>query len=177
MRKLISYIAMSLNGKIARADGRVDWLKKVPNPDKSDYGFAEFYKTIDTTVQGNKTYQQVLSWDIEFPYLGKDNYVLTRNTALEDNEFVKFISIDPIHIIQSLKGNEGRDIWLIGGGSINTLFYNAGLLDELILFIMPIIIPDGIDLFTGLPKEQLLTLKDIKKFESGAVALHYSFHH
>ena len=60
-RKLILYIASSLNGKIADAEGRVDWLESMPNPDKLDYGYAEFYDSIDTTIQGNATYKQVMS--------------------------------------------------------------------------------------------------------------------
>lgn len=174
MRKLISYIATSLNGKIARADGKVDWLENVPNPDGNDYGYAAFLESIDTTIQGNNTYKQLMSWDMEFPYKEKENYVLTRNQALIDNEYVHFISSDHIGAIQALKAEEGGDIWLIGGGSVNTLVYNAGLLDELVLFIMPMIIPDGIDLFTGLPHEKLLTLTQVSSFQSGAVELRYA---
>jgi dihydrofolate reductase len=174
MRKLISYIATSLNGKIARADGKVDWLENVPNPDGNDYGYAAFLETIDTTIQGNNTYKQLMSWDMEFPYKEKENYVLTRNQSLIDNEYVHFISSDHIGAIQALKAKEGGDIWLIGGGSVNTLVYNAGLLDELVLFIMPMIIPDGIDLFTGLPHEKLLTLTQVSSYQSGAVELRYA---
>lgn len=175
MRKLICYIAVSLNGKIARADGRVDWLENAPNPDKSDYGFAEFYETVDTTIQGNKTYQQVMSWDMEFPYKNKENFVITRDKLLTDTEYVQFLSENAIETIRALKAKEGKNIWLIGGGSVNTMIYNAGLLDELRLFIMPVIIPDGIELFTGLPIEKILTLTAMKKYKSGAVELRYSF--
>jgi dihydrofolate reductase len=177
MRKLISYIAVSLNGKIARTDGRVDWLENAPNPDKSDYGFADFYDSVDATIQGNKTYEQVKSWDMEFPYKGKENYVISRNTELKDNEFVRFLTKDPVENIRALKAQAGKNIWLIGGGSVNTLFYNAGLLDELRLFIMPIIIPDGIELFTGLPNEKVLTLSEMKRYKSGAVELRYSMNY
>lgn len=48
MRKIKLYTAISLNGKIAKSDGSVDWLHKIPNPDKTDHGYAEFYKSIES---------------------------------------------------------------------------------------------------------------------------------
>ena len=91
MRKIRLYIAMSLNGKIARPDGSVDWLEAIPNPDKSDYGYARFYKEIDTTIQGCNTYRQLLSWGITFPYPDKKNYVITRKGEVGNTEDVTFI--------------------------------------------------------------------------------------
>ena len=55
MRKIRLYIATSLNGKIARSDGSVDWLDAVPNPDKTDYGYTDFLESVDTTIMGNRT--------------------------------------------------------------------------------------------------------------------------
>ena len=173
MRKIRLYIAMSLNGKIARPDGSVDWLEAIPNPDKTDYGYAAFYEEIDTTIQGYNTYQQLLSWGIPFPYSGKTNYVLTRKKDVENTEEVIFVKEDPIKFIQEIKQQEGKDIWLIGGGEINTLLLNAGLIDELELFIMPIILPEGIDLFGGIPEETSLRLLKTKTFSSGAARITY----
>ena len=61
----------------------MDWLESIPNPDKSDYGYSEFYNSIDTTIQGFNTYDQIIKWGIEFPYADKKNYVLTRKTGLQ----------------------------------------------------------------------------------------------
>ena len=97
MKKIKLYIATSLNGKIAKKDGSVGWLEAIPVPDGSDYGYNEFYTSIDTTIQGNATYQQIMSWGIEFPYKGKQNFVLTMNSDLEDTEHVQFISEDHIN--------------------------------------------------------------------------------
>jgi dihydrofolate reductase len=77
MRKIKLYIAMSLNGKITKTDGRVTWLETLPNADKMDYGYADFYESVDTTIQGFNTYKQVLDWGIDFPYADKKNYVIT----------------------------------------------------------------------------------------------------
>lgn len=168
------YIASSLNGKIARKDGSVDWLESVPNPEKSDYGYAEFLSSIDTTIQGYKTYAQLIEWGIEFPYKGKKNYVLTRNQNLSNTEYVEFISENHIEFIKELKEQDGKDIWLIGGGQINTMLLNARLIDEMRLFVMPIVIHEGIELFEQKPAEQILSLSGSKAYSSGVVELVYT---
>lgn len=173
MKKIKLYIATSLNGKIARIDGSVDWLESIPNPEKIDYGYSEFYDSIDTTIQGNNTYKQIISWGIDFPYVGKKNFVFTKNQNLENNENVEFISTNHIEFIQDLKNRKGKDIWLIGGGKINTLFLNEGLIDEIYLFVMPIILSDGIEVFETFPKETQLKLLHTKSYSSGVTELQY----
>ena len=79
MRKIVSYIVTSLDGKIARQDGGVYWLDELPNPDNSDYGYKNFYNSIDSTIMGSLIYQKILSFGGDFPYKGKENYVITRN--------------------------------------------------------------------------------------------------
>ena len=59
MRKVILYVAISLDGKIAKTDGSVEWLEDLPNPENSDHDYVEFYESIDVTIMGNSTYQQV----------------------------------------------------------------------------------------------------------------------
>src|SRR5664279_1394932 len=122
MRKIKLYIAVSLDGKIAKPDGDVKWLDKIPNPDHLDYGYSDFLKSIDTTLMGNYTYKQLLGFGIDFPYGGKANYVFTRNTELKEDENVKYISTDPVSFVKDLKSSTGGDIWLIGGGEVNSLF-------------------------------------------------------
>ncbi len=69
---------MSFNGKIAKKDGTVAWLDAIPHPEGEDYGYADFYEGIGTTIMGYATYHQVINFDIPFPYPDKTNYVLTR---------------------------------------------------------------------------------------------------
>ncbi len=164
---------MSLNGKIAQTDGSVHWLEAIPNPDKLDYGYATFNEGIDTTIQGYSTYAQILNWDIPFPYPTTKNYVLTRKQGLENTEHVEFVTKNHIPFIQKLKEGEGKDIWLIGGGQINTLLLNAGLIDEIQVFAMPIVLSEGIELFELLPKETVLRLIDSKTYSTGVVELKY----
>lgn len=173
MRKTKLYIAVSLNGKIAKPDGGVDWLDAIANPEQQDYGYSGFYASIDTTIQGNNTYQQIMSWDIEFPYAGKKNYVLTSKKEPKDTEHVEFISENHADFIRQLKKENGADIWLVGGGKTNTLLLNEGLIDEVHIFIMPIILSGGIELFEGIPNETLLKLVQTKSYSTGVVQMIY----
>jgi dihydrofolate reductase len=173
MRKIKLYIAISLNGKIAKLDGNVDWLESIPNPEKIDHGYSGFYKSIDTTIQGNKTYKQILSWGIDFPYADKKNYVFTRNKELENTEYVEFISENHIDLMKQLKKEKGKDIWIVGGGQLNTIFLNENLIDEIQVFVMPIILSDGIELFENLPKETKLKLIESKSYSTGAIEIKY----
>ena len=173
MRKVILYIAASLNGKIARADGSVAWLNDFPPPENSDYGYSNFYESIETTIQGNKTYQQVLEWDIDFPYKGKENFVFTKNPSNKTNENVTFVSENHLKFAHDLKNRNGGNIWLIGGSQLNTFFLNARLIDEIRLFLMPIILPDGIDIFQLPVKQNQLKLVETEIFSNGVMGVRY----
>ncbi|MEL7221167.1 MAG: dihydrofolate reductase, partial [Bacteroidota bacterium] len=131
--------------------------------------------TIDTTIQGYKTYAQILSWNIPFPYPEKKNYVFTRNSAHQDTAQVSFISKDHLSFVKDLKASTGKDIWLIGGGQINTFLLNADLVDELIIHTMPIILPDGLPIFGGVPKETRLRLIANKSYAGGVIENRYKF--
>jgi dihydrofolate reductase len=164
---------MSLNGKIADTDGNVDWLESIPNPGKTDYRYAEMYNSIDTTIQGYKTYKQILDWGIEFPYKGKKNFVLTRQIGLENTDQVEFLSQDPISFLKELKNKSGKNIWLIGGGNVNTLLLNENLIDEIQVFVMPIILSEGIELFESIPNRTYLELIHTKSYSSGVTEMIY----
>lgn len=172
MRNVILYIAASLDSYIARQDGNVDWLDypdyQLPN---EDYGYPDFYKSIDTTLMGNNTYKMILGFDVPFPYPEKTNYVFTRSTDKQDNGFVKFISGDIAEFVRQLKNGQGQDIWLIGGGQINTLLLNNDLIDKIILTLIPITIGQGIPLFDGKGKETKFTFETSKSYDSGLVQL------
>ena len=171
--KLTIYIAASLNNRIATVDGSVDWLDTIPHPKGEDYGYYKFYETIDTTIMGYSTYAQVKGWDIPFPYKDKKNYVITSKSDLAIDPDVEFISNDHINFVERLKHSSKKDIWLVGGGKANTMLLNAGLVDELIIHIMPIILNGGIEIFEGEPNLNQLELLSSISYESGAVELRY----
>src|SRR5690625_2347349 len=113
-RKVILFIATSLDGYIATKDESLEWLFKVEG--EGDNGFSTFYDTVDTIIMGKKTYDWIIRQDLkEFPYKNKDCFVFT-SSILEDTEDVKFINSPVSHLIEKLKRKSGSNIWLVGGG-------------------------------------------------------------
>jgi dihydrofolate reductase len=172
MRQLILYSAVSLDSFIARPDGNVDWLHypdyELPN---EDYGYTEFYKTIDTTLMGNNTYKVLLGFNVPFPYPDKTNYVFSRSAGIHDDKNVKFVTSDIVQFVRELRNGNGKDIWLIGGGQLNTLLLNNDLVDQVILTQFPIVIGEGIPLFDGKAKETRFDLERSKSYPSGLLQL------
>jgi dihydrofolate reductase len=172
MRKVILYIAASLDNFIATTEGGVDWLNdpEFVLPDE-DYGYTDLYRAIDTTLMGYNTYRFIVDQDVPFPYPEKKNYVFSRAHAHEDNEFVEFIQYDISGFVRELKQAEGAGIWLVGGGQINTWLLKDDLIDEVILTLVPITLGEGIPLFHGRSRAVKFGLRDCKHFESGLVQL------
>lgn len=173
MKKLKVYIAISLDGYIADRDGKIEWLTGFPNPENTDYGYADFLATIDTTLMGNSTYKDVLVLSETFPYPDKTNYVFTRDSTLTDTSFVQFISRDITAFVGNLKKGTGKDIWLIGGGLLNGALLEADLIDEMIIHVMPVVLGEGRPLFGGMPMEKVFRLTDTKSHPNGVLKLHY----
>lgn len=86
---------------------------------------------------------------------------------------MEFVNHHPEEFIKNLKQQDGKDIWIVGGGKVNTLLLNAALIDEIRLFQMPILLPDGIDLFEGSPNLTHLQLIKEHKYNSGVLELNY----
>ncbi len=171
MRKLILYIAVSADGYIAAKDGSVGWLDEVPNPEQSDYGYTEFYGSVSSLIMGNKTYQQIRSFG-EWPYMGKESFVFSRSEQ-KAYEHVRFVTDDHVQCIKDLKAAAGPNIWLVGGGQVNTLALNADLIDEVMLFQMPVVLGAGLPLFPGVKQTKPLKLIQSKSYASGVTLLHY----
>jgi len=174
MRPLILYIAASLDHYIARPDGNVDWLHA---PEYTiageDYGYQGFYDSVDTILMGNKTYQLIEGFEGAFPYAGKTNYVFSRKEDHPKNEHVTFVSEDLPDFVRRLKRSEGQNIWLVGGGQINTLFLQHGLIDRMILTLIPRMLGMGIPLFSGPTTDRSFTLESCQSYRSGLVQLTY----
>jgi len=114
---------------------------------EGDNGYSDFYERIDTVLIGKRTYDWVMEQEKgEFPYPDKDCYVFSR-TFLEDTKDVKFINGDIVNFTNNLKKEEGKDIWIVGGGDILHTFLKENLVDELIVTVSPTILGEGIPLF------------------------------
>jgi dihydrofolate reductase len=159
MRKVILYIAMSLDGYIADQDGGVGWLVG-DGSDSADPGsYDEFIQTVDTVIMGHTTYHQIMTElsPEKWPYSGKTSYVITHN-KLEPSEEVIFIDLKLDALIPALMNEEGKDIWICGGASIVNQLVASDLIDRYWITIIPTLLGRGISLFAHHEKEIPLKL-------------------
>jgi dihydrofolate reductase len=178
--KVVLYIAASLDGFIADRDGGVDWLERFTDPADGDYGYADFYDGIAAVAMGRTTYDQVRGFG-DWPYPGKPTVVFTHDPPDPDLPDVSFTADDPAEVVASLReqteGDPGSSprqaIWLVGGGGLVASFRERGLIDEVILTVIPVLLGEGVPLFPGTQPEASLRLRDVQRFESGIVQLHY----
>lgn len=169
-RKIVLFIASSLDGFIAREDGSIDWLEGIEG--EGDNGYATFYETIDTVIMGNKTYQHTKILAEEFPYKGKKCYVFSRKKEQNNDEHVQFVSEEIPSFFQRLIKQEGSRIWIVGGAELLDTIMKENLVDEFIVSVIPIILGKGIPLFKANHPEVQLKLIEMQQF--GQIAqLHY----
>jgi dihydrofolate reductase len=164
MKKIILYVATSIDGFIARKNGSVDWLTQYNNSGE-DFGYKEFLDSVETVILGNTTYRE-----FKAPYENKKCYVFSRkNTGKENN--ITYVNTDVKEFTDGLSENE--NIWLVGGADITKEFLKNNLIDEFIITIIPIVLGKGIPLFAKGCGEHKLKLLNTKSYDSGVVQLHY----
>ena len=169
MAKVLIFITGSLDGFIARKNGDVDWLLGTDGEEE----YQNFYNRIGITLMGFNTYQEILNFGVDYPYPEKKNFVFSRKNRTADGHPVTFIKSDPAEFVQAQKEKTDEDIWLVGGGQLNTLLLNAGLVDELIYYLQPILLGEGIPLFALGALEQKWALYQQETYTTGVVKLHY----
>ena len=171
--KVLLYIATSLDGFIARKDDDISWLDfyQVEN---EDYGYSTFIKTVGTAIMGARTYTQSLEHP-ERLLKGLQTYVLSKWLfPMSSNVNVEFYSGTVQALIEKIKNESNKNIFIVGGGHVVSNFLNAGLIDELIIFVVPILLKEGISLYSELDKEIKLKLLEAIPYKSGIVQLHYA---
>jgi dihydrofolate reductase len=152
------FVAASLDGYIARLNGDLGWLTNTAaaNPGE-DYGYKEFFDTVDTVVLGRKTYEFVLSIN-EWPYADKKTIVLSREGGKVPGNLandVKVMSGPPADLVRSLETEGVHHIYVDGGKTIQG-FLNAGQINEMTITIIPVLIGEGIPLFGKLDRDMKL---------------------
>ncbi len=155
MRKVILYIAMTLDGMIADEHEGLSFLEPYDGLDSVKTSYEQLMGQTDTLLMGRRTYEVIQSFGIDWPYPNHQCYVYGKN--VQPNPNIKIIDSDvSSHVKQMLK-EDGKDIWLVGGGKlVNTLLSND-LIDQMIITLIPIVLGKGVPLF--------LPLQDTKKFE------------
>lgn len=170
-RKVIVFIATSIDGFIARENGDINWLSIVEMKDE-DYGYNEFIHTVDTVIMGRKTYHAVKSMTKEFPHKSRTCYVISRTLQGKEGD-VEFYNGDITELIESLKNKNGKHIFIDGGSEIINELRARNLIDEYIISVLPILLGKGIRLFRDMDSQEELTCEWAKKFDSGLVQVKY----
>lgn len=170
-RKVIVYIAASLDGYIAKPNDDLSFLS-IAQKEGEDYGYADFISTIDTVILGRKTYDWVMTQVPEFPHADKNSFIITR-TARPSIGKIIFYTGKLKDLISKLKGEQGKNIFIDGGAEIVNELLKEDLIDEYIISLIPILVGNGTKLFKDGRPEQILELISIKQFDKGLTQLHY----
>ena len=162
--KTILLMAQTLDGKIARhSDHFPDWTGKA---DKRL--FVEITKSAGALIMGSKTFDTIGK-----PLPGRKNLVMTRDARRISNwDNLVFTGLAPHALLNELEAEGYREVVIAGGTRINSIFMRAGLIDEIMVTITPMIFGTGIAMFEdGI--EANLSLTHIKRIDETRVCLHY----
>jgi dihydrofolate reductase len=177
-RKIITYIATSADGYIARPDGDVEWLNRMPPT--VDYGMGKFYPTIDTILWGRKTYDWAIAYHTKAgssPDSSFDknvtNYVFSSKPPQNPLPGMQFLSEPVKAFAQRLRAQPGKHIWMMGGGELIASFLDAGEIDEFDIHVIPVLIGEGIPLIAPRHRDVPLALLATRKYPDGVVRLRY----
>lgn len=174
------HMAASLDGFIARRDGRVDWLET-----KDEFAGGEsmspeliqaFLETIDCYVMGSRTYETALGFVAKgfgWSYGDKPTFVLTSRELPRVRETVEFYAGDLAKLVNARLRSTFRSIWVVGGGAVAAECVRLGLADEIRYSILPVLIGDGIQFFEKLDRDVALHLAEVKAYKNGMVELRY----
>jgi len=170
----------SLDGFIARKDGRVNWLDtsdEFPEGETLDPEFVEdFLRTIDCYVMGSRTYETALDYEVKglgWVYGDKPVFVLTSRELPRTRDTIEFFSGDLAQFVNARLRPAYRSIWFVGGGALCGDCLRLGLADEVRYSIVPVLIGDGIPFFGKLTQDIALHLAEVKAYRSGLVELRY----
>ena len=173
MRKVVLYIAMSLDGYIADVGGGVSWLQGDGSDSGNPGSYPEFIETVDTVILGYKTYRQIV--DELFPegwvYAGKTSYVLTHHPQKSTEEII-FTSREISGLMEELQAQNGKDIWICGGAAVANQLLERDLIDRFCFTIIPTVLGGGVRLFSEQVRTRKLKLISTRHYD-GMVDLCY----
>jgi dihydrofolate reductase len=173
MRRLSLFIAMSLDGYIAKPNDDLSFLKSVEK-EGEDYGYSEFTDTIDTLIVGRKTYDYVLReiGPSHYDNGQRDVYVITKTERPQTGR-TTFYTGGITKLVQRLKSEKGKNIYCDGGAEVVNELLKNDLIDDFIISVIPILVGNGTRLFKDGRPEQILEFITAKTFETGLTQLHY----
>lgn len=190
MRKLIYYVACTIDGFIARGDGSFDCFlsegehfadlltafpETIPAHLRDMLGVRAGNQRFDAVLMGRKTYDVGVTVGVTNPYPQMKQYLFSRSLKESPHEEVELVSEDPIARVKELKREDRKDIWLCGGGELATQLFPE--IDELILKVNPVVIGAGIPLFRGEVKPAAVGIVESKSYDNGFRITRYSVKH
>jgi dihydrofolate reductase len=165
------YIASSLDGFIADPGGGVGWLEKF-GADGEDHGYADFLTEVGAVVMGANTYEQELeraNWHHRVP-----TWVFThRDLPTPEAADIRFTHAPVDEVVGEIRAVTTRHVFLVGGAKVIAQFLNVGAIDELIMFVVPVILGRGIRLFEEGVAPAQAELMGTKTYRTGLVELRY----
>ena len=169
MRKVILGVSVSLDGRIARANGGVDFLRT-----PKEHPVGAFFACMDTAIMGRKTLDAGLRMTGgKLPKTAMKMYVMSNTKEPGEREGAVFVNESPAALVARIRKQDGTDIWLMGGGELAREFLRDDLVDEMYLGIAPVLLGEGIPLFpNGFPQREF-ALTENKSYSQGLVALKY----
>jgi len=174
------HMVASLDGFIARRDGRVDWLETTDTFEggatlTAEY-IAEFLKSIDCYVMGARTYETALAFEAQgygWAYGDTPTFVLTHRDLPRTRDNVQFHAGDLTAFVSKELRPRFRSIWVVGGGALTAECLRLGLVDEVRYSVVPVLIGDGIPFFGPLTADIPLHLAEVRPYKNGMVELRY----
>jgi dihydrofolate reductase len=168
VRRVFYRVAASLDGFIAGPNGEIDWI--IPDP---TVDFASIYASVDTVLLGRRTYELTLQpgappWPPDWRI-----FVCSRTLDATRHPGVTVLSENMNSAVAALRAEEGRDIWLFGGGNLFASLLAAGLVDNIEVAVMPVLLGDGIPLVSAGTPRSRLTLRSSASSSAGIVTLNY----
>ena len=174
------HMAASLDGFIARKDGRVDWLETADEfaggETMEPTAVEAFLKSIDCYVMGSRTYETALRFESQglgWAYGNTPTFVLTSRTLPRTRDTVQFHSGNLAEFVNGRLRPAYRTIWVVGGGTLSAECLRLGLADEVRYSILPVLIGEGIPFFEKLDRDVALHLLEVKAYRNGMVELRY----
>lgn len=175
------HMAASLDGFVARTDGRTDWMETSDTYAGGESMDAEyvrdFLQSIDCYVMGSRTYETALEFEAKglgWAYGDKPVFVLTTRVLPKVRDTVELISGDLAQLLNDRLRPAFRSIWLVGGSVVAGEAVRRGLADEVRYSILPVLIGNGIRFFEGLDRDVGLHLLEVKGYDNGIVALRHA---
>ena len=171
MPEVIYYVAASLDAYVATPDGGVEWLSPFEAAGE-DYGYADFYASVDVVLLGSRTYEQLLTF-ATWPYAGKPCWVFSQRQFTMAQPEVTQTHHDPAQVIHTLQARGFCRAWLVGGGALAASFRAGGLITEYIVSIIPVILGAGVPLLASPGPRESLQLAASTSYPNGVVQLRY----